>query len=83
MPFLAGVGAMRYRKFLVLDVIGGLLWISIFTFAGYFFGSMEWVEKRFSLVILAVIAISLLPGLVEYVRHRLGQRNGGPAADEA
>lgn len=80
MPFLAGVGAMRYRKFLVLDVIGGFAWIALFLFAGYFFGGLPWVEKRFSLVILGVVAISLLPATVEYVRHRLAAR---PAADEA
>jgi membrane-associated protein len=81
-PFLAGVGEMRYRQFITLNVIGGVIWVSLFTFAGYFFGSLPWVEERFSLVILAVIAISVLPALVEYVRHKLAGRDG-PAEERA
>jgi membrane-associated protein len=74
MPFLAGVGAMRYRKFLVLDVIGGFAWPAIFLFAGYFFGGLEIVEKRFSLVIIAIVLVSVAPATFEYVRHKLASR---------
>jgi membrane-associated protein len=73
-PFLAGVGEMRYRQFFTLNVIGGLVWVSLFTFMGYFFGSLPWVEERFSLVILAILLISVAPAVVEVVRHKLSTR---------
>jgi len=69
-PFVAGVGAMSYPRFLAFDVVGGLLWVGICLFAGYFFGNLPFVKRNFSLVILAIIAISLLPAVVEYLRHR-------------
>jgi len=59
-PFLAGVGKMQYRWFLMWNVTGGLLWISGFTLAGYFFGSIPVVKENFSLVIYAIMGISLL-----------------------
>jgi len=61
---------MSYARFLSYNVIGGVLWVSVCLFAGYFFGNLAFVQKNFSLVILAIIAISLLPALVEYLRHR-------------
>jgi membrane-associated protein len=79
-PFLAGVGAMQYRQFITLNVLGGLLWVAIFTFAGYWFGALPWVEERFSLVIIAVVFISVLPALWEYLRHRFARRDAGAEA---
>ena len=70
-PFVAGVSRMDYKRFFLYNVIGGVLWVSIATFAGYFFGNMEFVKKNFSLVIFGVIIISLLPIIFEYVKHRL------------
>ena len=70
-PFVAGVSRMDYKRFFLYNVIGGLLWVSIATFAGYFFGNMEFVKKNFSLVIIGVVLISLLPIIFEYVKHRL------------
>jgi membrane-associated protein len=69
-PFVAGIGAMNYRKFLAYNVVGAFLWVVICLFAGYFFGNLPFVKKNFSLVILAIIIISILPAVVEYLRHR-------------
>jgi len=69
-PFVAGVGAMSYPRFLAFDVVGGLLWVGVCTFAGYFFGNLPFVKRNFSFVILAIVAISVLPAVVEYLRHR-------------
>lgn len=69
-PFVAGVGAMTYGRFLSFNVIGGLLWIGLFVFGGYFFGSLPIVKKNFTMVILAIIFVSILPGLIELIRNR-------------
>lgn len=60
-PFVAGIGSMSYGVFISYNVIGGLLWVTIFLFAGYFFGSVSFIEQNFSLVIIAIIVISVLP----------------------
>lgn len=69
-PFLAGVGAMSYRRFLLYNIAGGLLWVFVLTLAGYYFGALEFVKENFSLVILGIIVVSLLPGAIEFLRHR-------------
>ncbi len=73
-PFVAGVGAMTYRKFILYNVAGGLLWVGLFTALGYFFGNIPAVQENFTLVIIAIVFISLLPPIIEYVRHRLAQK---------
>ena len=73
-PFVAGIGAMRYLRFLAYDVVGGIVWVGVCLGAGYFFGNLPFVKKNFSLVILAIIAVSLLPAAVEYMRHRTEAR---------
>ena len=73
-PFVAGIGAMSYLRFLAFDVVGGVLWVGVCTFAGYFFGNLPFVRRNFSLVILAIIFISVLPAVVEYLRHRAEAR---------
>lgn len=70
-PFVAGVSRMDYKRFFLYNVIGGVLWVSIATFAGYFFGNMEFVKKNFSLVIFGVIIISLVPIFVEIFRKKI------------
>jgi membrane-associated protein len=67
-PFLAGVGVMSYRRFLIYNVVGGVLWTVLFVWAGYFFGNLQFVKKNFSLVILAIIILSVMPAVIEYVR---------------
>jgi membrane-associated protein len=69
-PFIAGIGQMTYARFLTYNVVGGVVWIFAFVYAGYFFGNMPIVKDNFSLVILAIIAISLLPAVIEFLRAR-------------
>jgi membrane-associated protein len=69
-PFVAGVGAMDYRRFAVYNIAGGISWISLFVFGGYFFGTIPAVEENFTLVIMAIILLSILPGIIEFIRHR-------------
>ncbi|MFA5843240.1 MAG: DedA family protein [Coriobacteriia bacterium] len=73
-PFMAGVGAMRYGRFAAYNVGGGLLWVTLFVFGGYFFGNVPFVEENFSLVVIAIVLISVLPAVVEVVRHKLSVR---------
>ena len=70
-PFVAGIGSMTYWKFISYNVIGGVAWIVLCTLAGYFFGNLPIVKENFSLVILAIIIISILPGIIEYFRQRM------------
>ncbi len=69
-PFVAGVGAMTYSRFLAYNVIGGVAWVGSFVYGGYFFGQAEIVKKNFSLVVLAIIVISVLPIVIEGVKAR-------------
>lgn len=69
-PFVAGVGRMSYRRFFTYNILGGILWSAIFVFSGYYFGNLEIVRRNFSLLILVIIFISLMPGLAGYLRHR-------------
>ena len=69
-PFVAGVGAMSYPKFLIYNVVGAVLWVGLFVLGGYFFGNISVVRENFTLVILAIIAISVLPIVIEALRAR-------------
>jgi membrane-associated protein len=69
-PFVAGVGAMTYTKFIIYNVAGALLWVGLFSYSGYYFGQLPFVRQNFKLLILVIIVISLLPPLVGYLRHR-------------
>ena len=69
-PFVAGVGSMTYPRFAAYNIIGGVVWVGLFTLAGLWFGSIPVVRKHFSLVILAIVAISVSPALLAFVRHR-------------
>ena len=70
-PFVAGIGKMTYWRFISYNVIGGVVWVAIFTFLGYFFGNIPFVKDNFTLVILAIIFISLVPVMIEFLNHRL------------
>jgi membrane-associated protein len=70
-PFVAGIGKMSYSKFIAYNIIGGILWVTLFLLAGYFFSQISFVEKNFSLVIFAVIFISIMPGIIEYIKHKM------------
>jgi membrane-associated protein len=69
-PFVAGVGIMPYSKFISFNVVGGVSWVSAFLLAGYFFGNLPFVKDNFSLVILGIIFISLLPGIITYIQSK-------------
>lgn len=69
-PFVAGIGAMTYPKFFAYNVVGGVLWVGLFVFGGYYFGNLPFVKENFALVILAIIFISVVPGFIEFFRER-------------
>jgi membrane-associated protein len=69
-PFVAGVGRMHYPRFLAYNVAGAVLWVSLFVLGGYFFGNIPAVRSNFTLVILAIIALSVVPVVVEFLRGR-------------
>jgi membrane-associated protein len=69
-PFVAGIGSMNYSKFITYNVFGGILWTGIFIFLGYFFGNLPFVEENFGLVIIAIIIISILPAVFEFIQSR-------------
>ncbi|MDR1871016.1 MAG: DedA family protein [Deltaproteobacteria bacterium] len=73
-PFVAGVGAMRYRRFLSFNVIGGVAWALAFIWAGFFFGGLPMVRKNFTMVIMAIIVLSVLPMVVEWLKARHRQK---------
>ena len=73
-PFVAGVGKMEYRKFISFCVAGGILWVSLLTLAGYFFGQIPVVKNNFEVVVIGIICFSVLPILSEVVRVKLGKK---------
>ena len=79
-PFVAGLGRMSYGRFMSYNVVGGVLWVAICTVAGTLFGNLPFVKDNFSIVVLAIIAVSLLPMVWEILRSRRGRRGGTPAA---
>jgi len=71
-PFVAGIGHMTYPKFIAVNVTGGFCWISLFLFGGYYFGNFPVVKENFTMVIFAIIIISIMPGLYQFLRQRRG-----------
>jgi membrane-associated protein len=69
-PFVAGIGRMHFPRFLAYNIGGGILWVVLFLGAGYFFGNIPVVKENFSLVIMAIILLSVLPAVAEFVKHR-------------
>ena len=69
-PFVAGMGSMTYRLFFSYNIIGGIVWVVLFMYAGYFFGELEFVKKNLSILIFVIIFISILPGVFEVLRQR-------------
>jgi membrane-associated protein len=70
-PFVAGISNMHYNKFLSFNAIGGTLWVLIISAAGYFFGNIQVVQENFSVVVYAIVVISILPAVIEVMRHRM------------
>ncbi len=69
-PFVAGIGRMSYGRFIAYNVFGGVGWVALLTLGGYFFGNLPVVKENFSIVIMAIIVISILPGVIEFIRQR-------------
>jgi membrane-associated protein len=70
-PFVAGVGAMSYPKFILYNIVGGITWVCVFLLGGYFFGNIPAVKRNFTIVILAIIIISVMPGVIAYIRQKM------------
>ncbi len=73
-PFLAGVAAMPYRRFLVYNVIGGVLWITSLVYAGYIFGNIPWVKQNLTLIVIGIVVVSLLPAVGTFVSEQRARR---------
>jgi len=69
-PFVAGMGQMRYRVFATFNMLGGVVWVLLFVLGGYWFGNLPFVQRNFQYVILAIIVLSILPGVIQYARAR-------------
>ncbi len=69
-PFMAGVGNMPYAKFTIYNIVGGTAWVLVGLLGGFFFGNLPFVRKNFSLVILAIVFISLIPAILEFIKHK-------------
>ncbi len=69
-PFVAGVGRMDYKQFISYNAIGGIVWISLFTLAGFFFGNFPFVKQNFHYVVFVIIGLSLMPIVYEYIQHK-------------
>ena len=74
-PFVAGIGSMPYPRFALFNVTGAILWVVSLAYAGYFFGNVPWVKSNLSLVIIGIVVLSILPGIIEFARHKLGKRS--------
>jgi membrane-associated protein len=73
-PFVAGVGTMHYFRFVSFSILGNILWVSLFSLAGYFFGNIPVVKNNFSIVIITIIFVSLLPMIIAFIRNYLEKR---------
>jgi membrane-associated protein len=72
-PFVAGVGSMRYFRFLSFSIVGNLIWVNLFCIAGYLFANNSFVKKNFSIVIIGIILVSLLPPVFAFLKHKLSK----------
>lgn len=75
-PFVAGMGHMSYRHFAAFNVMGGIIWVVLFSYAGYFFGGLDIVQKNLELLIVLIIFVSILPGVVEILRNKYKTEKG-------
>ena len=69
-PFVAGIGKMDYIRFFIFNIIGGLIWVSIFLLGGFFFGQIPFVRENLTLILLIIIFVSLMPAVIRYLRHK-------------
>jgi len=81
-PFVAGIGRMSYVDFFSYNVFGGISWVALFSFAGYFFGNIPFIRDHFSLVVIAIVLISLIPMVVEGLKVRSESKRAKPKLSE-
>lgn len=74
-PFVAGVGKMNYFKFIIYNITGGLLWVATFVLGGYYFGNIPLVKNNFSITIMVIVVLSILPVVIEFWKHRKAKKN--------
>ena len=74
-PFIAGMGGMHWRNFVIFNVLGGITWSTLFTLLGYFFGGIPFVQEHFELLIVGIVAVSIIPTVVGLVKAKLGKKN--------
>ena len=77
-PFVAGIGAMPYSRFILFSISGALFWVGLFCYGGYFVGQLPFVQQNRKLIFLAIIALSIMPPLIGYLKHRFGQKQETP-----
>ena len=82
-PFLAGVAGMSYRRFLSYNIIGGCLWISSLVYAGYLFGNIPWVKDNLSLIVVAIVVVSLIPAVSTFLKERRASKTAGAQSHAA
>lgn len=71
-PFVAGIGKMHYQTFILYNVVGGFIWVTLLTFAGYFFGGLDFIKHNFEYAVFGIIFISILPMIYEYIKYKRG-----------
>ncbi len=75
-PFVAGIGFMTYSRFMIYNVVAGMAWVALFVFGGFYFGNLPGIRNNFTMVIIAIIVISTIPAIFEFVRHRISRQRG-------
>lgn len=73
-PFVAGIGTMNYRHYVMFSIIGGVSWIGSLTVAGYFFGNIPFIKNNLTLMVLVIVVISFIPAILEFIKHRRRQK---------
>ncbi|HPI21174.1 MAG TPA: VTT domain-containing protein, partial [Candidatus Kapabacteria bacterium] len=74
-PFVAGIGEMNYLKFITYNIVGGIAWSAIFLYTGYFFSDNEFIKNNFSIVAIAIVFISVVPIIIEFIKSRILKKN--------
>ena len=82
-PFLAGVAGMSYRRFLSYNIVGGCLWIGLLVYAGYLFGNIPWVKDNLSLIVVAIVVVSLIPAVSTFMKERRAHKTAARASGVA
>ena len=77
-PFVAGVGTMKYLRFFSFSIIGNILWVNLFAFGGFFFGNITYVKSHFTIVILGIIIISILPVIFTIIKNLAERKKNQP-----